>query len=190
MQKAIIKRIAGACGIASQITGLAFLLGTISISPWFSWTENHLSVLGVEGSATALFNLGLILTGTLSLVFGTGLGSHLRNRLGRLGVVILILGSASFGLMGIFPRTTGLPHNLASLGFFVFISSAIFIIGIEEINTPRRIWGLSSLAAAFLIVIFQLVPSPWDGSAILQLLSCLPWSLWTTLYSIRLLKGP
>ena len=66
--------IAGACGIASQLVGLAILLASISICPWFSWTEKYISVLGVEGSATTLFNSGLILTGVLSLVFAIASG--------------------------------------------------------------------------------------------------------------------
>jgi hypothetical protein len=47
-----------------------------------------------------------------------------------------------------------------------------------------------SLAAVVLIAAFQLVPWPWDGGAISQLLSVLPWSLWIIAFSIRLLITP
>jgi len=63
----VLRRVAGVCGIISQSVGLISLLATVFMSPWFSWTGNHLSVLGVKSSATTLFNLGLILTGVLSL---------------------------------------------------------------------------------------------------------------------------
>lgn len=188
----MLRRVAGVCGITSQSVGLISLLATVSMSPWFSWTGNHLSVLGVKGSATTLFNFGLILTGVLSLIFAIGLGKNPLSRrlLGQLGVASLVLGSVALSAMGAFPRTTGLPHNLASLAFFLFIPLAIFLIGIGIISTSQKIWGALSLMAAILIVVFQLVPWPWSGGAIPQSLSVLSWSLWTIAFGVRLLMKP
>lgn len=184
----VLRSIAGACGIGSQVVALISLLAAISTSPWFSWTENYLSVLGVNGSATTVFNFGLILTGLLSFIFAIGLEkTFLSGRLlGRLGIISLVLGSAALSAMGIFPRTTGIPHNCASLAFFVFISLAIFLIGIMII-TSHKIWGVLSLTVVILIGVFQLVPWPWSGGAIPQVLSGLPWSLWTIALGVRLL---
>ncbi len=188
----MLRRIAGICGITSQVVCFISLLFTVSRSPWFSWTEDYLSVLGAKGSATALFNFGLILTGVFSLVFAIGLGEGLLSRrlLGQLGMISLIVGSAAFSVMGIFPRTTGIPHNCASLAFFLFISLAIFLIGVRVITTPQKIWGMLCLTAVTLIIAFQLIPWPWDGGAIPQLLSVLAWSLWTIAFGVRLLMRP
>ncbi len=188
----MLRRISGVCGIASQVTGLISLLTAVSMSPGFSWTENYLSVLGVKGSAITLFNSGLILTGILSLVFAIGLWKSLLSGrlLGLLGMVSLVLGSMTFSAMGMFPRSTGIPHNSASLAFFLFISLAIFLIGIRVTTPSQKLWGVLSLAAVVLIAAFQLVPWPWDGGAISQLLSVLPWSLWIIAFSIRLLITP
>jgi len=188
----VLRKISGVCGIASQVTGLISLLAVLSMSPWFSWTENYLSVLGVEGSVTALFNSGLILTGLLSLIFVIGLWKNLLSGQlpGLLGMISLVLGSVAFSAMGIFPRSTGIPHNSASLAFFLCISLAIFLIGIRVTTPSEKLWGLLSLAAVVLITAFQLVPWPWDGGAMTQLFSVLPWSLWTIAFSIRLLIKP
>ena len=70
---AMQRRIAGACGITSQLVALTSLLIVVSSSPWFSWTEDYVSVLGIRGSARMLFNWGLILTGLFSLIFAIGL---------------------------------------------------------------------------------------------------------------------
>ena len=184
----MLRRIAGLCGIASPLVGLTVLLVAISRSPWFSWTENHISVLGVEGSATALFNWGLILTGVLSLIFALGLGRSLPSgRSGRLATVCLILGSMAIAAMGVFPRTIDLPHNLAPIAFLVFIALALLLIGVTALATSRTVPGLLSLAAGLLIVIIQPVPWPWSGGAIPQLLACLPWSLWTIVFGVGLL---
>ncbi|MFC1864900.1 DUF998 domain-containing protein [Chloroflexota bacterium] len=182
------RRIAGVCGIASQLVALTALLVAASSSSWFIWTESHLSALGVEGSTTKLFNCGLILTGVLSLIFAIGLGkSLLSSRLGQLGMASLILGSVSISAVGIFPRTFDLPHDLASIAFFMFVTLALFLIGVAAIMASQMIWGLLSLMAGVLIIAFPLVPWPWSGGAIQQLLSCLSWSLWTIVFGLGLL---
>ena len=176
----MLRRIAGVCGITSQLVALAAVLLAISGSPRFSWTENDISVLGVEGSATTLFNAGLILAGALSLIFAIGLGkSLLSSRLGQLGMDSLILGSMAMSAIGIFPRTISLPHDWASIAFFVFITAAVLLVGVAAVIALQMRWGLISLTAGFLIVALMLVPWPWPGGAISQLLFCLPWSLWT-----------
>lgn len=184
----MLRRIAGVCGIASQLIVLTALLVAVNSSPWFSWTGNYVSVLGVEGSATVVFNWGLILTGVLSLVFAIGLGrSLLTSRLGRLGMLSLVLGSMAFSAMGVFPRTINLPHNLASIAFLMFITLALLLIGVAAITASQKIWGLSSLTAGVLIIVFMLVPWPWSGGAIQQILFCLPWALWTVVFGVALL---
>ncbi len=118
----MLRRIAGVCGITSQLVALAALSVAISSCPCFSWTESDISVLGIEGSATMLFNWGLILTGVLSLIFAIGLRqSLLSSRLGQLGIASLILGSMSLSAVGVFPRTIDLPHDSSSVAFFMFI---------------------------------------------------------------------
>ncbi|MFC2016424.1 DUF998 domain-containing protein [Chloroflexota bacterium] len=185
---AILRRIAGVCGITSQLVAFTALLVAISASPRFRWTENDISVLGVEGSATALFNWGLILTGLLSLIFAIGLGQgFLSSRLGQLGMASLILGSISMSAIGIFPRTIDLPHDVASIAFFVFIIIALLLVGVAAITASQMRWGLLSLMAGVLMLAFWLVPWPWSGGAIPQLLCCLPWSLWTIVFGVGLL---
>ncbi len=184
----MLRRIAGACGITSQLVAVTALLVAISSSPWFIWTENYLSVFGVEGSATTLFNWGLILAGLFSLIFAIGLRkSLLSSRLGQLGIVSLVLGSVAISAIGIFPRTIDVPHDSASLAFFMFTTLALLLIGTASIRASQMIWGLPSLTAGILVIIFMLVPWPWSGGAIPQLLFCLPWSLWTIGFGVVLL---
>ena len=73
----VSSRVAGVCGIVSQLTGLATVLVAVLVSPWFSWTGSFISTLGIEGPVTVLFNSGLILTGVLGLVFAAGLWRNL-----------------------------------------------------------------------------------------------------------------
>ena len=192
MKFVMLKTVPGICGIISQVTGFTSVLATASRSPWFSWTQNDLSILGVKGTATTLFNSGLILAGLFSFIFAIGLRKHpLSGRLtGQLGTISLVLGSLALCATGIFPRSIRIPHNFASIAFFIFISLAIFLFGIGVLSTKQNILGILSLTAAILIVTLQLAPWPWSGGAIPQLLSCVPWSLWTIVFGLRLLLRP
>ena len=186
----MLRRVSGACGIASQLAGLTAILVAALASPSFGWTENDLSVLGIEGPATAVFNWGLILTGLLSLVFAIGLRRNLlSSRLGEIGTFSLILGSVSLSAVGVFPRSINMPHDSASIAFFVLITLALLLVGAAAVIASQIRWGLLSLIAAALMLAFMLAPWPWTGGAIEQLICCLPWSLWTVILGIRLLAG-
>jgi hypothetical membrane protein len=166
------RKIAGVCGIASQLIALTMILVVTVNSPWFSWTEYNISVLGVEGSMKTLFNWGLILTGLLSLIFAIGLRKNLLlSRPGQYGVISLIIGSMGVATIGIFPRSIDLPHDVASVVFFLFLILAFLLI------------GTASIAA------FWRIPWTWNGDAIPQLLNCLPWSLWTIVFGVMLLRN-
>ena len=186
----VLRRVSGACGITSQLLGLAVILVTVFNSPWFSWTENDISVLGVEGSMTALFNWGLILTGLFYLVFAVGLSRSLPSSwAGKSGGVSLILGSVALSAVGIFPRTFDLPHDTASVGFYVLMALALLLVGVVAIRSSRMLAGWLSMAGGVLMIVFLLIPWPWSGGAIEQLLSCVPLSLWTVAFGVRMISS-
>lgn len=184
------RKIAGVCGIASQLIALIMILVVTGNSPWFNWTEYNISVLGVEGSMKTLFNWGLILTGLLSLIFAIGLRKNLLlSRPGQYGVISLIIGSMGIAMIGIFPRSIDLPHDVASVVFFLFVILAFLLIGTASIAASRLKWGILSLIAGVLMIAFWRIPWTWYGDAIPQLLNCLPWSLWTIIFSVMLLRN-
>jgi len=186
----VFRRVTGACGITSQLVGLAVILVAVSNSPWFNWTEYDISVLGVEGSMTALFNWGLILTGLIYLVFAVGLSRNLPSSwAGKSGGVSLILGSLALSAVGVFPRTFNLPHDTSSVAFYGLILLALLLIGVAAIRSSRTLVGWLSITVGVLLIVFLLIPWPWSGGAIEQLLSCIPWSLWTVAFGIRMVSS-
>ncbi len=191
-KQVITIRIAGLCGITSQIVGFTVVLVAISRYSSFSWTENYLSVLGATGSTSALFNYGLMAVGILSLLFAIGLSRSglLKERMGQAGIICLALGSIAMGIIGIFPRTTGAPHDAASLAFYAFTPLALFLIGAGIMTSAEKRLGLLAFAASILTIALVLVPWPWNGGAIPQALSYLPWSLWSIGFGTKLLIRP
>jgi len=186
-----LRKVSGVCGVAFPFVGLAVILVTVSNSPWFSWTENDISVLGVEGSTTVLFNWGLIFTGLISLVFAIGLRKNLvSGRMGWLGINTLILGSVAISATGILPRSIDVPHDIVSIGAFVCGALALLMIGVAAVRAHRMTLGVLSLSGGILVGVFLLAPWPWSGGAIEQLLAYTPWALWTMAFGVRLLIEP
>lgn len=181
-------RVAGATGIASQIAVGTTIVAAIVCSPWFSWTENELSILGVEGSATELVRWGFIAAGLLNLPFVLRLAKELsQNRLARPGTWCLALASVALVLTGVFPRSFEVAHDVSSVAFFVLTNLALVVIGIGATAGYRMAWGLATLTAGVLMAIIQCVSWPWSGGAITQVLALLPWSVWTIVVGVRLL---
>lgn len=185
-------RIAGICGIISPFLVFALVAVSIYYCPSFSWTQSYLSLLGVEGSAKAAFNAGLIMGGALDIAFAIGFSRRLRSRklLGRVGISCLILGAFSLCAIGIFPRTTGAPHNYASVAFFVLVPLSLFIIGAAQLTSRRKASGLFTLICGALMVVLQLVPLPFGSNAISQVLPGIPWAVWLVAFGTRLLIAP
>ena len=186
----MLPRVAGATGIASQIAVGTTILASIACSPWFSWTENELSILGVEGSATGLVRWGFIAAGLLNLPFVLRLAKDLpQNRIVRSGTTCLALASVALVLTGVFPRSIEVAHDVSSVAFFVLVTMALVVIGIGATAGYRMAWGLVTLSTGVLMAIIQCVSWPWQGGAIPQVLALLPWSVWTLVNGAVIVLG-
>jgi hypothetical membrane protein len=183
-------RIGGICGLASQSVAVIGGLMALALTPQFSWTENYLSLLGVEARSAPAFNYGLVVGGALGLVFAVALwrSPFSRRAVSKAGIVVLVVGLLGFAGIGAFPRTYSMPHNLASLAFYTFIPLALLFIGIGGLLDRPKVWGAISIVAAALVAGIQYLPWSWTGGAIQQLLTALPWSMWTVAYAVRLLR--
>ena len=83
VKKIVTTNLAGICGILLPFVFFTGILIAISYSPWFKWTHNALSDLGVKGISALIFNNGLIFGGLLAFIFSIGLIKILSNPLLR-----------------------------------------------------------------------------------------------------------
>jgi hypothetical membrane protein len=134
-----------AAGALAPFVGLGSVLLATLVSPSFAWRSNALSDLGVPGEPTAwLFNGGLVLTALLVVAFLPALWRAARNGLQRVGTAAFGLSGVSIGLVGVFhlpsPR-----HRPVAIGFFLFLSVALWIHGAGDLRTGARRYGLGGL---------------------------------------------
>ncbi len=181
-------RIAGVCGVLTPIIVLTSILLAIHYSPWFNWTENALSDLGVQGTAAILFNSSLVVGGVLTVIFAIGLREILLNKtLGRIGTLIFILDGAILSAIGIFPETAGDIHLYVSVAFFMLLPMSLFLNGVAMMQEPsERKLGLFTVIAG--IVAATIWMPTWSAVAIPEIIAALAASVWSIVLGIKLSK--
>jgi len=180
-------RIAGLCGMAAPVIAFSCIFLAISLSPWFSWSANALSDLGV-GEAAWVFNSGLIAGGILTMVFAAGLLVAFKRRtLGRVGAVLLFFGAVALFGIGLFSEAAGAIHSYFSVAFFVLFPLSVFLLGAGAVRAGSRKFGSFTIVAGVLAALPWVFS--WDGVRIPEAISALAGSIWIIAEGARLYLG-
>ena len=188
LKQASLLKASGLCGIAGPFIVISLIFFAILRSPWFSWTKNALSDLGVHGVTALLFNSSLVIGGTLTIIFATGLRKILvKSTLGLVGSILLTLDAADLIAIGIFPETAGVIHLYVSVIFFALLPISLFFIGSSVIlKASERSYGaFTILAGIFAAIVWAL---PRGGAAIPEILAALAASIWSIVSGIKILR--
>lgn len=113
-------------GIFALITLYSSIFISISISPWFKWTENALSDLGnLSHSSASIFNFGLLISGLLTILYSIkALAFHAPRT-----SYFLAFNGLCLQLVALFCENYGIIHFYVSVLLFaslVFSSMAYF----------------------------------------------------------------
>jgi len=186
-------KISGVCGVLALITAFACILSAIASHSQFSWLDNALSDLGVvEGATAILFNLGLILSGVLTFVFGLGLFTLLHDKvLGFAGTLIFAVGALALALIGIFPESAKPMHYYASVSFFALFPISMLLICAEFLSSSRTKMGLFTfVTAGFAAIVWtvQFTVRPVPGVAIPETLSALAALAWIAVLGFEMFR--
>lgn len=176
---------------------LTFILIDLAIfyAPWFSWTGNALSDLGVHEESAALFNSGLIIGGILNIIFAFGVMRFYQNQtVGKDGTFFLLLAGIFLASIGIFPETA--PNNIhyiVSVAFFAAFPMSLLIQSVALMQTPKnRKLGIFTLAIAIIAIIpwaIWMPLKPYEGVAIPELVSATAAATWSIIMGLTLLRG-
>ncbi len=180
-------RIAGLCGIAAPAVAFSLIFLAISLSPWFSWTANALSDLGV-GEAAWAFNSGLMVGGVLAASFAAGLWVAFRGRvLGRVGSILLFIDAVALFGIGLFSEAAGAIHEYFSVAFFVLFPLSLFLLGAGAVMAGSKKFGSFTIVDGALAVLPWVFS--WDGVAIPEAISALVASIWIMAEGVRLTRS-
>lgn len=184
MEKNRLVKIAGFSGILFPIVFFLSIQLALFDSPWFRWTHNALSELGVEGISAFFFNNGLVVVGIFCLIFSIGLAKSMSN---KIGAYILALSAISLIGVGIFPLTIFELHYISSASFFFLLTFSLLVIGITmKINHFDDKMGLIAIILALLACSSVVFLNFFQGIAIPETIACLPTFLWCMIYGLKM----
>jgi hypothetical membrane protein len=179
-----IKKFSGLCGILIPFVIFTCIGIALFYSPWFDWTKNALSDLGIEGISANFFNGGMIIGGILTFIFSIGLINKFEN---KTGPYILSLSSIALVGLGIFPETLFTIHWIFSATFFILLTISFLVLGLNLFNQKsERAMGLLATIFAIASLGSILLLIPWEGVAIPESISCFPAFIWFMIYGIKM----
>jgi len=179
----VILKIAGFCGVASPVVSWTFIALSIIMMPEFDWIKNWLSDLGCVETTAVIFNSGLIISGVLGVAFAFGFYEIQKTKLGRLGVYVYMLGAISLCAIGVFLKTFGMVHFVASVAFFALTSISMVMVGVAEI-AENKVYGVFTLVSGLVAGVAAL--TPWK--ALSETISGITMSVWTIISAGKLLR--
>lgn len=184
----IDEEIAGLLGMIAPFVAYGFISIAILLHDDFSWGDNALSDLGALGAdLNIIFNIGIIITGCLTLFFILGVIELLEREIGYLGLGITAGAMICFIMVGLFPSGTA-AHYWVAIGFFALLFIGLTVLGIdqmmEDVDRPWGIVLLSSVAlsgaAAWMVLSQGLAP------AIPEFIGTIPMTQFSLLFGARL----
>jgi hypothetical membrane protein len=191
------RRLTAAYGLAGPLLTYIFILVAISLSPWFSWTDNALSDLGniiTHKESAPVFNYGLMIGGAVLILFAIGLALEVkRNNMGLLGAITLITSGLGLFFVGVFPENFQLEHVIFAFTYFISVIAGSFFFGIAYITRKSErvlgtvIFALGIVAIFGLALLPQIVYLP--GFAIPEIIASLAQYIWIIVICIKLLSG-
>jgi hypothetical membrane protein len=162
-------------GTASPVIGAIIILLSISMSPEWSISQT-LSDLGSEGFGSVLFNSGLLMSGSLAMLYAAGLFEFTKGDIvGQIGSAAFLFYALSTCILGIAVIDLGEIHNqIATLLFIMIpISGATLAYNLYSRNLTKC--AVLGGVAAILGVTPWLMGGPVD--AVKELIALIPISV-------------
>ena len=185
-------QLGGFCGIVSSVLTVVMVYAATVISPWFRWNTNALSDLGV-GEASTLFNSAVFLGGVFNFFFAIGMREWLiGRRLVKVGIALIMLGSVSLVLVGVFTVAYPILHGIVALGHFILTPIGSILIGLgaerNAIKEPSIVAGTAALLAILVLPMTLLVLPFKIGFAVPEIIEALIVAAWIIFIGAKLLK--
>ncbi len=162
-------RVAAWFGATAPICAFVVIGISIALSPWFSWTDNALSDLGVSPVAP-IFNGGLILTGILLSLFAIAVvRAEQRSRYGLVSAIGFLF--AGFGVtgVGIFTEAFIELHILFAMFCFIPLLLSFILLGVRwalKHGISRSKILMTLMLLGVIVIISGLIGSskmnPWE----------------------------
>nr|MDO8081185.1 DUF998 domain-containing protein [Candidatus Freyarchaeota archaeon] len=140
-------------GLPFRFLAVRWLPGPI---PWlntgYSMLSQYISELGI-GPSASMFNIGLIITGILSLPIFPGLLGRFRDSvIAKIAIVLGVVAAVALIGVGLFPMVVSSYHGLVSIIFFISIGIAIVLLSYMMLKVTFFPKAIAVYGFAFVVV--------------------------------------
>ena len=181
-------KIARVFGLIGPLVAYTFIGVSIHLNPWFSLEGHALSELGDPRKEYCrypwFYNIGLEISGVIMALFALGLLARSRSGIGRLGSTLVLFGSISLSLIGIFPSGTQL-HVPVTTSFYLLTPIGLLLMALSQIRRDL-LASLSIIVTILSSILFASVPK-WHGAAIPELIGAIGISISIWILCLRYL---
>lgn len=180
-------------GLIGPLLTLILIFTDIAVSPWYSWSTNALSDLGVH-TYSYLFNGAVIIGGLSELIFFIYLGIKVKEFHGI--YIVLVIGSISLAMVGVFnEKSPDDLHLIFALLYFILFPVSAMIVGARTLRKRRGfsiysvLSGLIALAVILygILFIFKTIPHS-VGLGVPETIEAIILAAWSGVVSISLIK--
>ncbi|MGC8506547.1 MAG: DUF998 domain-containing protein [Thermoplasmata archaeon] len=180
-------------GLIGPLLTLTLIFIDIAISPWYSWSKNALSDLGVH-PYSYLFNGGVIIGGLSEMIFFVYVGRDVKYFKGIYAV--LALGGASLALVGVFNENSPDDlHLIFALLYFVLFPISAIIVGARTAGKNHGFSAYSILSGiiALAVILYGImfifrVVSPIVGLGVPETIEAVILASWSAVISIAIVE--
>lgn len=171
-------------GIVGPLVTLSLTTLDTVISPWFTWTNNALSDLGVH-PYSYLFNYSLIFEGIMNLLLAIGLYQAYKIR--KYTVATLIISGFGLAMVGVFVETYHLYHLTFALIYFILFPASIIMFSrqIGSNHRPQAMFGYAISVISLITIVagiligFGEISSVSLGLAIPEMIEAVLLGIWS-----------
>ncbi len=156
--------------IATIILTIAFVIPSIAYTgkkgERYSFLNHSISMLGEVGVSelAIFFNICLIISGVITLVYYIGLALYMENKFAYLAGYIGVISCIGGSFVGVFPMNYYDAHWVVSLIFFFggMLAVVLFSIAILIDKEKKIHWGFSIIGAIVFVFFALLLFYPYD----------------------------
>jgi hypothetical membrane protein len=175
-------------GVLGAVIAYPFIAVSIILTPWFNFYNNALSDLGNiawNAPVAYVFNLGLILSGSLVALFALTTSFKYRSWKYLSWSVMLTVAGIDLALIGVFPEDAGRLHGLVSTIFFVSIIVVMLVYSFCSWALKTPVIGVVALMFSIASVAVWTVKWGWEGVAIQETVTSLLTAIWLIMISMQ-----
>jgi hypothetical membrane protein len=173
-------------GTLNPVIGVIMVLLSIYLTPEWSLGDS-LFDLGLSGFGSVLFNSGLLMSGSLAMIYSAGLFEYTKDDIvGQVGSISFLIYSLSISILGISIIDLGFYREYVILLLFIMIPLSTLLLSYFLYKRGLKKFTIFGV----FVIIFSLIPWILGGQidAFKEFIALLPFNFWQIMVGLHMYR--